>query len=76
MSIEYTKVESATRQAFHDTLLTLWGQRWESRFQQEFLAWRYAERPHGETLVAIPSGSANVAFLRGDDGTIPSLIAE
>jgi hypothetical protein len=29
MSIEFTKVEASTRQAFYDTLLMFWDQHWE-----------------------------------------------
>jgi hypothetical protein len=62
MSIEYTKVEPATRQAFYDTLLTFWDQRWDNKFQQDFLDWRYARRTHGETLVAL-SGSKCIGLI-------------
>jgi hypothetical protein len=37
MSIEYTKVDAANRQAFYETLLTFWDQRWDRDFQQELL---------------------------------------
>lgn len=53
MSIEYTKVDATTRQAFYDTLLTFWGRNWQSEFQQDFLDWRYGRRPDGETLIAM-----------------------
>ena len=62
MAIELTKVESSTRQAFYDTLLTFWGQRWDDRFQQDFLAWRYGRRTDGETLVAM-SGSQCIGLI-------------
>jgi hypothetical protein len=62
MSIEYTKVETATRQAFYDALLTFWDQKWEGEFQHEFLAWRYGRRTDGETLIAM-SGSKCVGLL-------------
>lgn len=62
MSIEYTKVETATREAFYETLLAYWDQRWDKEFQQEFLAWRYARRTDGETLIAM-SGSKCVGLI-------------
>jgi len=62
MSIEYAKVEPASRQAFYETLLTFWDQRWERDFQQDFLDWRYARRTDGETLVAL-SGSKCIALI-------------
>jgi hypothetical protein len=62
MSIEFTKVETSTRQGFYDTLLTFWDQRWEKQFQQEFLAWRYVHRTDGETLVAM-SGSKCIGLI-------------
>lgn len=62
MSIEYTKVEPAGRQAFYDTLMTFWDQRWEKTFQEEFLDWRYARRTQGETLVAL-SGSKCIGLI-------------
>lgn len=62
MSIEYTKVEPASRQAFYDTLMTFWDQRWERKFQEEFLEWRYARRSQGETLVAL-SGSKCIGLI-------------
>jgi hypothetical protein len=62
MSIEFNKVERATRQAFYDTLLTFWDQKWQGEFQREFLAWRFERRTDGETLVAV-SGSKCIALL-------------
>jgi hypothetical protein len=62
MSIEFTKVETSTRQAFYDTLLTFWDLRWERQFQEEFLEWRYARRTDGETLLAM-SGSKCVGLI-------------
>jgi hypothetical protein len=62
MSIEFTKVETSTRQAFYETLLMFWDRRWESEFQQQFLAWRYASRSDGETLVAM-SGSKCIGLI-------------
>jgi hypothetical protein len=62
MSIEYTTVDPATRQAFYDTLLTFWDQKWEGEFQHEFLAWRYGRRTDGETLVAM-AGSKCIGLL-------------
>ena len=53
MSIEYTKVDAANRQAFYETSLTVWDQRWGRDFQQELLDWRYARRAPGETLCAV-----------------------
>ena len=37
MSIEFTKVEPSTRQAFYDTLLMSWDQRWERSSSKSFL---------------------------------------
>lgn len=62
MSIEYIKVEPATRQAFYETLLTFWDQKWQGEFQREFLAWRFERRTDGETLVAM-SGSKCIGLL-------------
>ena len=62
MSIEFTKVEASTREAFYDTLLMFWDQHWEKEFQQEFLAWRYGRRTDGETLVAM-SGSKCIGVI-------------
>ena len=62
MSIEFTKVEASTRQAFYSTLLMFWDQHWEKEFQQEFLAWRYGRRTDGETLVAM-SGSKCIGMI-------------
>jgi hypothetical protein len=62
MSIEFTKVEASTRQAFYDTLLMFWDQHWEKEFQQEFLAWRYGRRTDGETLVVM-SGSKCIGMI-------------
>src|SRR5690349_1421156 len=56
MPIELTKVGPSTRQAFYDTLLTFWDQRWEGEFERDFLDWRYARRTDGETLVAMSGG--------------------
>jgi len=53
MSIEYTKVDAVNREAFYETLLTFWDQRWGRDFQQELLEWRYARRAPEETLVAL-----------------------
>ncbi len=62
MSIEFTKMEASTRQAFYDTLLTFWDRSWDKEFQQEFLAWRYARRTDGETLLAM-SGSECIGLI-------------
>jgi hypothetical protein len=62
VSIEFTKVEETTRQAFFETLLTFWDQHWKSGFRDEFLAWRYTRRSEGETLVAM-SGSKCIGLI-------------
>jgi hypothetical protein len=62
MSIELTKVDTSTRQALYETLLTSWNQPWGKEFQQEFLDWRYARRTDGETLVAM-SGSKCIGMI-------------
>jgi hypothetical protein len=65
MSIEYTKVDAANRQAFYETLLTFWDQRWDRDFQQELLDWRYARRaPGGDArcAVALPVHRAHRYF--------------
>ena len=53
MSIGYTKVDAANRQAFYETLLTFGISAGAGNFQQELLDWRYARRAPGETLVAL-----------------------
>lgn len=61
-SIEYTKVDSATRPAFYETLLAFWDRRWDDKFEQEFLDWRYARRSQGETLIAL-AGSKCIGLI-------------
>lgn len=68
MSTEYTKVEPATRQAFYDTLLTFWDQRWERA--------RHTRPSWWGSRSAASGRSGECHFPEGDDAMIPSLIAE
>jgi hypothetical protein len=54
--MEYTTLTQENAQAVFDTLRGFWKRPWDARFTEDFLNWRYLQRPNGEPIVAISDG--------------------
>jgi hypothetical protein len=54
--MEYTTLTHENAQTVFDTLRGFWKRPWDEQFTQDFLNWRYLQRPNGEPIVAISDG--------------------